>query len=105
MGFKRTIGWAVPTLASLSSAALAAEREPLSITTFREGEAALQPVGIRDEAPRQAAFDIEAFSRAVSEAIRVQQQSIEAKCRSADRHAGTIAARWAWEASCRYPRY
>jgi hypothetical protein len=49
--------------------------------------------------------DIDDFSRAVSEALRQQQQSTEVRCPSANSVSGSIAARWAWEARCRYKRY
>lgn len=105
MGFKRKMGRAAPVLALLSSAAGATPREPLTITTLQDGEAALQPASIREDVPREAAIDTEAFSRAVSETVRLQQQSIQSRCSSANRASGTIAIRWAWEASCRYRRY
>ena len=105
MGFKRKLARAAPVLALLSSPAGAEPREPLTITTLQDGEAALQPASIQEDAPRKAAIDTEAFSRAVSEGIRLQRQSIEATCRSAPRGSGSIAAQWAWEARCRYRRY
>jgi hypothetical protein len=88
----------------LSAAAAAAGRpEPLTVTQLGEPERELQISASRNiDGPDGEIYD---FSRAVSEALRAQKQSIEGRCSSARRDFGTIAARWAWEARCRYQRY
>jgi hypothetical protein len=105
MGFGQKIwrsGAGIPLL--LTAAAASAEpAEPLTVTQLGDPETKLQvsasgTIGGQDG-------DIDSFSRAVGEALSLQQQSIDARCRSAPRNSGTIAARWAWEARCRYQRY
>lgn len=106
MGYGQTIARSCAALALLlSAAARAAEpAEPLKVTRLSDPEsdlkisAASDNIGVPD-------VDSDEFGRAVNEAVRIQQQSIQAQCRSADRGSGTISARWAWEARCRYRRY
>ena len=90
---------------SLSAAAVAAEpAEPLTVTKLGDPEARLQISTASDNIVTPNAHTGE-FSRAISETVRAQQQSIEARCQSVDRASGPIATRWAWEARCRYRRY
>jgi hypothetical protein len=105
VGFGQKIWRAGAGVALLISAAAAAAEpaEPLTVTQLGDPETTLQistfgNVGGSDR-------DLGDFGRAVSEALRVQQQSIEGRCNSAHRNFGTTAARWAWEARCRYQRY
>jgi hypothetical protein len=89
----------------VSAAASAAEpAEPLTVTRLPNAEKELLVSTVSDNlGPPQA--DPDQFSRAVSEAVRVQQQSIKANCRSVPTPNSSIAERWAWEAHCRYQRY
>jgi hypothetical protein len=89
----------------LSAAARAAEpTEPLKVTRLGDPESGLQisaatdNIGVPDG-------DSGEFGRAVSDAVRAQQQSIQASCQSAPTAKRSIAVRWAWEARCRYRRY
>ena len=90
----------------LADAALAVAEpaEPLTITRLGDSESQLLVFAGAAEtrSPDSAA---EGFSHAVTDALRTQQQSIEASCRGAPRGLGPIAAQWAWEARCRYRRY
>ena len=108
MGFKREACRAIAGVVLLSVAAGAAAdpREPLAITQLPDSEFLLQPSAVSGSTDGAiSASDMDSFSRAINEAVRAQQQSIAAQCQSAPRATGTIAARWAWEAHCRYQRY
>jgi len=78
--------------------------EPLTVTRLPEAEGLLltsessATIGSPDR-------DTGAFSRAVSEAVRLQQQSAQSSCVSVPTARSSVAARWAWEARCRYKRY
>src|SRR5205814_5001445 len=106
MGVGRNIGRSGAAIALLVTAAVSSAEpaEPLTVTQLGDPESKLQistassSIGGRDG-------DVDNFSRAVSEAVRTQQRSIETTCQSANRGIGPIAARWAWEARCRYRRY
>ena len=103
MHFGRTIGRSIAAIALLASAAgaIAEPREPLTVTQLGDPESELRVATIGNvDGP-----DLDAFSRAVSDAVRRQQQSVEEQCRSAPTSSGSIAAKWAREASCRYRRY
>lgn len=108
MGFKLEAWRAIAGMGFLSVAtgAAADPREPLTITQLPDSEFLLQTgaaSGATDDGISASSMD--SFSRAINEALRLQQQSIAAKCQSAPRGTGSIAAQWAWEAHCRYPRY
>jgi hypothetical protein len=107
MGYKREIGTMVLGLALLVGAAgaTAEPTEPLTVTQLGDSEAKLLTTVSASIADSSADADIGHFGRAVSEAVREQQQSIEYRCRSSARGSGKVAARLAWEASCRYRRY
>jgi len=108
MGFKREACRAIAGVVLLSVAAGAAAdpREPLAITQLPDSEFLLQPSAVSGSTDGAiSASDMDSFSRAINEAVRAQQQSIAAQCESAPRATGPIAARWAWEAHCRYQRY
>src|SRR4051812_41469634 len=106
VGFGRKIaslGAGIVTL--LSAAAVAAEpAEPLTVTRLGDSESKLLISAASDNIGAPGG-DTDEFSRAVSETVRAQQQSTEARCQSVDRPTGSIAVRWAWEARCRYRRY
>lgn len=89
----------------LSAAAGTAEpAEPLTVTRLPNAEKLLLISAASGDTstPR---VDPDPFSRAVSEEVRAQQQSIQANCRSAPTMNSSVAVRWAWEAHCRYRRY
>lgn len=82
---------------------IAEPAEPLTVTRLQDSESGLLvTIGPENVGKPDAA---DSFSRAISQAVRLQQQSIEAKCNSARPGTGAITVRWAWEASCRYKRY
>ena len=94
------------TLLFVAAGAGAESREPLSITQLPESEFLLQPSGASGAIDGAISADnMDSFSRAINEAVRLQQQSIAAQCQSARRGTGPIGAQWAWEAHCRYQRY
>ncbi|MEA3059839.1 MAG: hypothetical protein QOE50_1251 [Sphingomonadales bacterium] len=107
MGYKREIGTMVLglTLLVVGPRARAEPTEPLTVTQLGDSEAKLLTTVSASIADSSANGDIGHFGRAVSEAVREQQQSIEDRCRSKARGSDKVAARWAWEASCRYRRY
>ena len=107
MGYKREIGHVVFGLALLAGAAgaTAEPTEPLRVTQVGDSEAKLLTTVSANIADSSANADIGHFGRAVAEAVREQQQSIEDQCRSKARGSDKVAARWAWEARCRYRRY
>jgi hypothetical protein len=89
----------------LSAAVVAAEpAEPLTVTRLGDSESKLLISAASDHIGAPDG-DTDEFGRAISEAVRAQQQSIEARCQSTSRPTGSIAVRWAWEARCRYRRY
>ncbi len=90
---------------ALSGAVKAAEpAEPLTVTKLGDTETKLLISSASDNigVPQ---VDTGEFARAVSEALREQQRSIDDRCRSRPVQAGSVAAQWAWEGSCRYRRY
>src|SRR3954447_26663419 len=102
VGYGRTIA---PLALVLSAAAGAAEpAEPLTVTRLPDAEKELLVSAASDNigAPEN---DTGAFTRAISEAVRTQQQSTQANCESVRIAKSPIAIRWAWEARCRYNRY
>jgi hypothetical protein len=89
----------------VSAAASTAEpAEPLTVTKLGDPESKLLISSASDNIGVPQG-DTDEFGRAISEAVRTQQQSIEARCQVTNRTTGPIAARWAWEARCRYRRY
>ena len=105
MGYGWDIARSCAVIALAAAAAGAAEpTEPLTITRLADSESKLL-VSATPEAATTPDTGAEDFSQAVNAAVQLQQQSIAAQCKSADRSAGSVAARWAWEARCRYKRY
>jgi hypothetical protein len=87
----------------LGTAARAGEpAEPLTVTRLPDAEKLLVTSAASDNTPDS---DAGQFSRAVSEAVRAQQQSMQSNCQPVPTANSPIAARWAWEARCRYKRY
>ena len=106
MGRGRRLSRSCAALALLLSvAANAAEpAEPLKVARLGDPESELQFSAASDIIGVPAS-DSDEFGRAVSEAVRIQQQSMQASCESRSTVNRPIAARWAWEARCRYRRY
>ena len=100
VGYLRTISAFAPMLGTTAGAAEPAE--PLTVTRLPDAEKLLVTSAVSDNTPDDAAGQ---FSRAITAAVRTQQQSIQANCEAAPTASGPIAARWAWEARCRYKRY
>jgi len=89
----------------LYAAGSAAEpAEPLKVTRLGNPESELQ-ISAASDSIGSPDRDCDAVGRAVSDAIRAQQQSIQADCQAASTAKSSIAARWAREARCRYRRY
>lgn len=84
------------------SSASARAAEPLTVTRLPDAEKELLVTAASDKMPDG---DGTAFSRAVSEELRLEQQAIQSSCRVAPTVSSPIAVRWAWEARCRYKRY
>ena len=108
MPIKRSFWRAIAGAALLSCTAtgVAAPREPLAVTQLRDSGAMLQPSSVSLDSGALVPDDgIESFSRAISEALRLERQAIEARCSAAQRATGSLNARAAWEAHCRYLRY
>ena len=106
MGYLRTIARSGAPLALVLSAAVSAAEpaEPLTVTRLPDAEK-LMLVSAASDNVGQPDGDTGEFSRAVSEAVRAQQQAIQANCRTAPTKNSSVAVRWAWEAHCRYKRY
>src|SRR5690242_20397163 len=100
VGYFRTI--AALALMLSSSAGATEPVEPLTVTRLPDGEKLLVTSAASDSTPEN---DTGQFGRAVSDAVRAQQQSTQANCQSVPTVSSPIAARWAWEARCRYKRY
>jgi hypothetical protein len=106
MGFGRKIARSSAGIALLLSAAAGAAQpaEPLTVTRLGDPEMNLQ-ISTASDNIGASDGDTGEFSRAISQAVRAQQQSVEAQCQATNRPTGPIAVRWAWEARCRYRRY
>jgi hypothetical protein len=100
VGYLRTIA---ALALMLDTAARAADpAEPLTITPLPDAEKEVLLSTATDNAP---GANSDAFSLAVSDSVRAQQQSMQSSCLSVPTASSSIAARWAWEARCRYKRY
>ena len=97
VGYLRTFAALALVLSTVAHAG-----EPLTVTRLPDAEKLLVTYAASDDRPDYGTGE---FSRVISEAVRAQQLSIQAKCRAAPAPSGAIEARWAWEARCRYRRY
>jgi len=107
MGFRRETcrAMACAVLSCTAADTSAEPGEPLKVTQLGDPESELEAAAVLENSGgANARAGQDDFSRAINQALRAQQRSIEEKCRSANRDSGTIASRWAWEASCRYQR-
>jgi hypothetical protein len=100
VGYLRTI---MALALMLGTAARAAEPpEPLTVTRLPDAEELVVASAASESTPDDEAGQ---FGRVVSEAVRAQQQSMQANCQSVPTANSPIAVRWAWEVRCRYKRY
>ena len=117
MGFERNVALVCAGVASLIGAAPAvcAPKEPLIVTQLRDPDPYFVPQpadGKEVSAKAPYANDENArideamadFGRAIGQAAMVEQQQIEARCRSGLPETATSEQRFAWAASCRYTR-
>ena len=112
MGVERTIGLLVMATTLLVDArpGVGASPEPLIVTPLPDPNLDYVPLSSRERNSTQTSADtqfddaIEAFNRALGEAVRQQRATIEAACKSvkAPRAAGADLSDW-W-ANCRYSR-
>lgn len=94
--------------------AVSASREPLIVTKLADPDPNFVPqkasadletgAGGASDGPAldQAMQD---FGRAIGQAVRIEQQATEARCRSGEPAGASEADRFAWAASCRYQRH
>ncbi len=116
MGLKRITIEAAACIALLLGVARSAEAapsEPLVVTELADPDPNYVPPqseqhpGKRSPGNDAAPLLDEAmqdFGRAIGQAAFLQRQSIQAKCNSSAPVPQGGAARWAWEANCRYER-
>lgn len=88
--------------------------EPLVITQLPDPEPTFMSVSAdesgamrareSDQSPAldQAMLD---FGRAIGQATRIQEQAIEARCKSGEPSGGNLVDRLTWAENCRYQRY
>jgi len=119
MGFERKIGLAALGLALNlgGTPLLAAPSEPLVVTQLADPDPNYVPLprepkhGKRnaDEVDENPTLDgaMQEFGRALGQAAMIQQQAIEARCRSGASEQASASAqdRFAWAAACRYSRH
>ena len=90
------------TLMLSAAAGAAGPAEPLQVTRLPDSETELLISAGSDDTTERNAGE---FSRAISDAVREQQRSMQANCRSVPAAGSSTAVRWAWESRCRYKRY
>lgn len=117
MLFRRIIGQTalLGTLLAASPASLNAAPEPLVVTRLADPDPNYVPLRAAGPSRRisdqdaQAAARIdsamESFGRAIGQAAIIEQQQIEALCRSGAPVNATPEQRFDYEASCRYSRH
>jgi len=115
MGFMRIIAGAALALAPVGAPAADAvgipAPEPLVVTQLADPDPNYRPPlaegserNSRDRKMPALDAAMQDFGRAIGEAALLQQRAIEAKCGSGAPVPADGAARWAWEANCRYDR-
>jgi hypothetical protein len=116
MGIERNIGRSALVVALLigAASATAAPPEPLIVTQLPDPDPnyAAPPGSRRDRTRASGDMDqsptldeaIQDFGRAIGQAVRLEQQAIEQKCRSVAAARARSADVLAWQASCRYAR-
>jgi hypothetical protein len=116
MGFERRLIRGLLSAALLAGAAPAgaqAEKEPLIITPLPDAEAGFVQTGeAKLVVTRSAASEetpsiddaMASFGRAIGQAIGVEQQAIQAACKSAEAPESGTPAAYEWRARCSYVR-
>lgn len=105
MGFKRNIVRAAcGGVLLLTGTVTIAAPEPLIITKLPEQELLVTRSPVTDQHP-SLEDAMHGFGRAIGHAIQVEQQAIEAACKSAERPKAGTAAAYDWRARCSYQRY
>ena len=117
MGFERKIGRMVVGLSLLvaGAGAIGASPEPATVLRLPDHAANFVPLP-EPSLARDTASDelygnpsteqaLQEFGRAIGQAVQVQQQVIEAACRSPQGPTASASARWAWQANCSYQRH
>jgi hypothetical protein len=116
MGFKRMmtdVALCVALLPGGATAAVAAPAEPLVVTQLADPDPNYVPPP-NEQQPGTPWTRIDAapvldaamqdFGRAIGQAALLQRRAGQAKCNSSAPVPADGAARWAWEANCRYER-
>ena len=106
-----TIG-AAAALVGAVQPLLAAPAEPLVVTKMTDPDPYFVPppperrgrAPVRAEETPTLTEAMEQFGRAIGQAAMIQQQNMEARCRSMASGSMSDAERLAWAASCRYSR-
>lgn len=114
MGYLRAIGTigAAAALVGAAQPAIAAPAEPLVVTKMSDPDPNFVPppperrgrVQIREDENPTLTEAMEQFGRAIGQAAMIQQQNMEARCRSMASGSMSDTERLAWAASCRYSR-
>ena len=114
MGFVRKIAAATLGVMLLVSVPASAETpEPLVVTRLADPDPNYVSPAEPKHGRRQAAADeqslalnaaMQDFSQALGQAILLQQQVIDQRCKSGAANATTGSERMAWEAACKYMR-
>lgn len=98
---------------SLCVAPAAAQWEPLVVSKMTDPDPHFIPLPPEQSVAQQsAARDEQAkldeamqdFGRAIGQAGMIQQQQLDARCRTGAPASATVEQRYAWAASCRYTR-
>ena len=117
MGIERKIRKMLLGVALLPGAApaIAASPEPLIVTQLADPDPNYVPPPDGTHGTRRSSDLVDDnvtldqamqdFGRAIGQAAMLQQQAIEARCRSAEAVPAGGAGRMAWEANCRYQRH
>jgi hypothetical protein len=89
----------------LAGATAAARPEPLVIEQLPNPDAMLIAAQVGADPNSTLDDGVQSFSRAVADATLLQQQAMDATCRSTHAPVASAAHRYAWEANCRYRRH
>lgn len=104
MGFKRTFQTLLCAVVLACAGTAAAAPEPLIVTRLSDPERLIAASG--SEAKPRPSLDAAMldFGREIDQSLALQQQQIDARCRSTQAASASNGKRWAWAAVCRYQR-